>query len=125
METKAFSTAALASITTGRLFCAFSDMHEAIEYLMGHPVWTHELASEALFKLMSAKLREQHPGLPTEADDCDGTNWEAWRDQLVAKLGPTLTITKGQEVRAADPITTARNILGPDKPIIAIGTGGE
>lgn len=121
MESKAFSTAALASITTGRLLCSFSDMHEAIEYLMGHPVWTHELASESLFKLMSMKLREQHPGLPVEAD-CDDTNWQELRDQLVAKLGPTLTITKGEEVRAADPLTTARAVFGPDKPIIAMGT---
>ena len=60
METKAFSTAALASITTGRLLCPFSDMHEAIEYLMGHPVWTHELASESLWQLMRAKLPERN-----------------------------------------------------------------
>lgn len=119
MESKSFSTAALASITTGRLLCDFSDMHEAIEYLMGHPVWTHELASESLFKLMSMKLREQHPGLPAE-DDCNDTNWQQFRDQLVAKLGSTLTITKGEEVRAADPLTTARAMLGPDKPIIAL-----
>lgn len=121
METKAFSTASLASLTTGRLFCNFSDMHQAAEYLMGHPIWTHEFAVKAMWDLMKAKLLEQHPALPTEAD-CDETNWEAWRDQLVAKLGPTLTITKGEEVRGADPITTARNIIGKDKPIIAVAT---
>jgi hypothetical protein len=121
METKAFSTASLASISSGVLLCNFSDVHGAAEHLMGHPIWTHEFASKPLWELMKAKLLEQHPSLPTEPPEgTDETNWQAWRDQLIAKLGAELTITKGEEERAADPITTARAMLGPDKPIIAI-----
>ena len=119
METKAFSTPALASLSSGMLLCEFGDMHEAAEYLMGHPIWTHEFASKPMWGLMKSKLLEQHPGLPTE-EPPEGTDWQAWRDELVAKLGAELTITKGSEERPADPVTTARAMLGPDKPIVAI-----
>ena len=122
METKAFSTAALASLTSGLLLCKFGEMHEAAEYLMGHPIWSHEFASKPLWELMKAKLLEQHPGLPCDADGVNGDNWQEFLAAACASLGETLTITKGEEVRAADPITTARAMLGPDKPIIAMGT---
>lgn len=118
METKAFSTAAVVSLSSGLLLCNFGEMHEAAEYLMGHPIWTHEFASKPMWDLMKSKLLEQHPGLPVESDES-----QPWQDFLAAacvKFGETLTLTKGDEVRAADPMTTARAMLGPDKPIIAI-----
>lgn len=91
METKAFSTAALASLSSGMLLCEFGDMHEAAEYLMGHPIWTHEFASKPMWDRMKSKLLEQHPGLPA-AEPPEGTDWQAWRDEIVAKLGAELTI---------------------------------
>lgn len=118
METKTFSTAAVVSLTSGLLLCKFGEMHELAEYVMGHPIWTHEFASKPLWELMKSKLLEQHPDLPVEADES-----QPWQDYLAAacaKFGETLTITKGEEVRAADPMTTARAMLGPDKPIIGI-----
>lgn len=36
-ETRDFPTAVIASISSGTLLCKFGDMHEAAEYLMGHP----------------------------------------------------------------------------------------
>jgi hypothetical protein len=121
MEKKAFSVPAIVSLTTGRLLCDFSAMHEIAEWVMGHPIWTHEFASEAMWGLMKMKVREQHPDLPDEAPEwVERDTWEKWRDQLVAQFGATRELTKGDEERDADPITTARNIIGPDKPIIAI-----
>lgn len=101
-------------------------MHEAAEFLMGHPVWTHEFASEPLWDLMKAKLLEQHPDIPTDTPEgVDETNWEAYRDRLVAELGESRELVKGSEERPADPITTARQMLGPDKPIVAVGPESE
>jgi len=121
METKSFSTPALASLSSGLLLCKFGDMHEAAEYLMGHPIWTHEFASKPFWDQMRSKLLEQHPKLPIDRPEGTGEeNWREWLDQLVAELGAELTITKGEEVREADPITTARALIGPDKPIIAV-----
>lgn len=123
METKAFSTAAVVSLSSGLLLCEFGEMHEVAEYLMGHPIWTHEFASKPMWDLMKSKLLAQHPGLPVDADGADGEKWQDYLAAACATFGETLTITKGEEVRAADPITTARNIIGKDKPIIGIQCG--
>lgn len=120
METKAFSTAAVVSLTSGMLLCDFSKMHELAEYVMGHPVWSHEFASKPMWDLMKLKLLEQHPCLPTDSKGVTKDTWQDFLAAACAKFGETLTITKGEEVRAADPVTTARAMLGPDKPIIAI-----
>lgn len=45
METRDFPSAVIASISTGVLLCKFNEMHQAAEYLMGHPIWTHHFAS--------------------------------------------------------------------------------
>lgn len=120
MESKSFSTAALASLTSGMLLCKFGEMHEAAEYLMGHPIWSHEFASKPLWELMKSKLLEQHPGLPRDADGVTEGSWRQFLEAACAALGESLTIVKGSEVRPSDPLTTARAVLGPDKPIIAI-----
>lgn len=125
MTTKAFSTAALASLTSGVLLCKFGEMQAAAEYLMGHPIWTHELASKPLWDLMRSKLLEQHPALPSDPGDLGDDGWQNYLAALCAMFGETLTITKGEEIRAADPITTARAMLGPDKPIVVVCTGEE
>jgi hypothetical protein len=38
--------AAIVAAYTGYLIGEFSDMHEYIEKIMGHPVWTHEMGSK-------------------------------------------------------------------------------
>ncbi len=53
-ETRVFSTAAIASISTGILLCRFSEMHEAAEFLMGYPIWTHHFGSGELFHKMQS-----------------------------------------------------------------------
>ena len=64
-EHKDFSTAAVASLSSGVLLCAFSDMHQAAEYLMGHAIWTHHFASKDLWKGVQQTILAQHPEMPT------------------------------------------------------------
>lgn len=52
MENRQFPTEVIASIATGVLLCKFGDLHEAAEYLMGHPIWTHYFASKELSSAM-------------------------------------------------------------------------
>jgi hypothetical protein len=119
-STRKFPTPVIVSLISGRLLCAFGELHECAEWVLGHPVWTHEFAVKALWDLMRAKVLEQHHDLDVDCGSVTQANWEAFRDDLVARLGPERELTKGDEERGADPLTTARNILGPDKPIIAI-----
>lgn len=45
------------SAYTGILMCDFSEVHKYIEKLLGRPVWTHELASEALWSEIKEKAK--------------------------------------------------------------------
>lgn len=49
--------AAIIGAYTGYLIGEFSDLHEYIERIMERPVWTHEMASKALFKEIQDKAK--------------------------------------------------------------------
>lgn len=103
---KSVSPLALASITTGSLMCEFGQMHEALEWLVGHPVWTHELGS--YLTEASRVAIEQHPGLPTKQP----SDWEAMSAALLEQFGPTVEITKGTGQRTEHPIESAERAMG-------------
>lgn len=102
-ESREFSTAAIVSITTGVLFCKFGDMHEAAEYLMGHPIWTHHFANKELNADMKRMVLSQHPGLPCEVEGVTSENYLERLAEIEAKHGKTLTITKGGGLTAMLP----------------------
>jgi len=102
-ETREFPTAAIASLSTGTLLCKFSDIHEAAEYLMGHPIWTHQFADKQLFADMRAMIIEQCPGMPARDGQITPENWREKLAELVAELGPTQTIRKGAGLTAMLP----------------------
>ena len=104
METKEFPTAVIASISSGILLCKFDDMHEAAEYLMGHPIWTHHFANKDLWKSMQAKVLEQCPGMP--GDDCgiNSDNYTQRLSELEAGIGAVCVIRKGGGETAMSPL---------------------
>ena len=102
-ETREFPTAVIASISTGVLLCKFGDMHEAAEYLMGHPIFTHHFASETLNAEMQRTIAEQCPGMPT---DIEGVTKDNYLDKLAtieAEIGKTVRIRKGGGLTAMLP----------------------
>lgn len=102
-ETRDFPTEVIASISSGVLLCDFGKMHEAAEYLMGHPIWTHHFADKTLVGEMKRTIAEQCPGMPTALPDVDRPNWEAAREKLIADLGTTVRIRKGGGLTAMLP----------------------
>lgn len=115
-ETKSFDIRVLGSITSGVLLLqGFSEVHEAIEWLSGFPVWTHELpeASSAL----AAGLIGRFPDLPTHDDNID--DWRERADRLLAKYPEKIAFPKGAGKRARDPISILQDKVG-DKPIVVI-----
>lgn len=103
-ETREFPTAAIASLSSGTLLCDFSKMHEAAEFLMGHPIWTHQFASKELWNEMKATVAEQCPGMPmSEIDGVTKENYLAKVKELEAEFGPTVTIRKGGGLTAMLP----------------------
>lgn len=101
METRDFPTAVIASISTDRLLCKFTDMHEAAEFLMGHPIWTHHFASKGLWLEMQKMILEQCPGMPTEAPL--GITGQEFKAKIEAELGPFVKIRKGDGLTAMLP----------------------
>jgi hypothetical protein len=105
METREFPTAVIASISTGVLLCKFGDMHEAAEYLMGHPIWTHHFASKELSQSMRERILEQCPGMPGKDDgSITRENYQQKLAEIEAKIGPICTIRKGDGATAKSPL---------------------
>jgi hypothetical protein len=104
-ETREFPTAVVASLSTGIMLCdgGFSKMHEAAEFLMGHPIWTHHFASEELWSDLRRMLLEQCPGLPTEDHGITKENYKEKLAALEAEIGPTVRIRKGDGLTAMLP----------------------
>ena len=120
-ETRDFPTAVIASISSGVLLCEkFSDMQEAAEFLMGHPIWTHHFASKELWSEMQRTVLEQCPGMPTGGITKD--NWREEATRLAQELGPTVKIRKGGGLTAMlptdgipDPLKDKTIMIGIDK----------
>lgn len=103
METKSFDPCALAGLTTGTVLTNFSDMHEAAEFVMGCPIWTHQFP--VMLPRIRAAILAQHPELPTKtADGPEG--WKATRDAVRARYGEAVEVRKGQE-EGIDPLDPA------------------
>jgi hypothetical protein len=103
VETREFPTAVIASLSSGTLLCDFSKMHEAAEYLMGHPIWTHHFADKGLWSEMQKTIAAQCPGMPT---NIEGVTKENYLDKLAAieaEIGKTVVIRKGGGLTAMLP----------------------
>jgi hypothetical protein len=92
-DTREFPIEVIASLTTGILLCPFGKLHEAAEFLMGHPIWTHHFTS--LAETMKHKALEQHPGLPTSMAGVTRDNYQQHVAGLILTHGPTIAIRKG------------------------------
>jgi hypothetical protein len=79
-------------------------MHEAAEYLMGHPIWTHHFASKDLWKAMQRTILEQCPGMPTELAGVTADNFRDRLAEIEAELGVAAVIRKGGGETAMHPL---------------------
>ena len=100
---RTFPTEVIATLSTGIGLCEFGAVHEAAEYLTGHPIWTHHFADKALWAKMQARVLEQHPDMPTEMPGVTEDNYMEKVHELHAKFGPSLVILKGPGTDAPSP----------------------
>ena len=101
-DTKHFDPAALASIADGRLMCDFSVMHEAIEHVLGRPVWTHELADHDLAEEARRQVIAQFPDMAQRTE----TPWQEVRDAVRARYGDSVPVKRGHCVMTEHPRTS-------------------
>jgi len=101
--TRDFSTAAIASISTGVLLCDFSQMHKAAEFLTGHPIWTHHFADREFMHEMRRMILEQCPGMPTKLEGVSEQNYKQKLAEIEREIGGTVRIRKGRGLTAMLP----------------------
>ncbi len=108
--TMKFPALVLACITTGTALMesAMSPVNEAAEHILGHPVWTHEFSDKAVWTKLREAIREHHPQLPFGRPD----DWQATRDEVLARFPEPLVMPRGNADRAEDPISSAHRIMG-------------
>ncbi len=98
---KTYPTEVLLSISTGILMCQFNDMHECIEYLCGGPVFTHQLAHRPFYDQLVAAVTTQHPDFEVSPAGINESNWKAFRDQQIARLGTSRELIPMAELMTA------------------------
>lgn len=77
-EKKDFPIAVVLTITTGRLLSNPIEFHDAIEYIAGEPIFTHQLGSAA--KKIKPLIFKQHPDL--EKIDRESINENNYQEKL-------------------------------------------
>lgn len=103
-ETREFPTAVIASLTTGVMLVEnFSLLHEAAEYLMGHPIWTHHFASKDLWHEMQKTVLEQCPDMPMSIEGVTKDNFVDKLAEIELQIGKTVRIRKGGGLTAMLP----------------------
>lgn len=89
-EIKHLNPCAVGTITTGIVLVhAFEGVGEAFEWVMGHPVWTHEMPM--LGSRAKALILEQHPDFPADPP----VDWQALMARLWADWPNGIPIARG------------------------------
>lgn len=90
-ETKQLDPAALSSLLHGIILCDFRSMHEAAEWVAGHPVWTHQFVHKPLRDRIKSEILRQFPTMDTRKPD----DWKLRLDDVRATYGETVTVERG------------------------------
>ena len=113
-EIKEFPTATVMSAATGIALCEglkISDFHEVIEHVIGHPVWTHELAQSWVWDGFREELAKQLSApIPTD-QDLASKGHDAVLKEALETYGETMKMAKGCHSRSIDPVTTAVQVF--------------
>lgn len=142
MTTKRFPTQVLLAVSTGRGLngVTLPQVHEAIEHLLGEPVWTHQLATSAPWGRAKQAIIDQHPAFAdidvTPLDACEGASDEErdristdWTEAAVDALGhDELPVTRGRgrtEEEATREAFRSLNEMAKGKPVIVAVHEGE
>lgn len=101
-----FPTLEVASAATGVALCltTFSRMQEIFEAVLGHPVWTHELAHEATVAKLRARVDELFPEMPTRAE-AEG-DYEKAAEKALAAYGEEVSFLAIKRSRSTGPVST-------------------
>ncbi len=116
-----FATEDILSTTTGRLLGDIGGVYKVVSYLVGRSVYTLELLTYG--ERAAAAIKAAVPSVPVKADASHVTpeNFQQFRSDWMAKLGPTIDLPDSLRECLADdrdPISTAEELVGKDRVIV-------
>lgn len=127
-QQKSWPTEVVLSIVTGFLVAEFSEVHRAMEWLAGEPVWTHQLPRIA--REAKPGILADHPAIEeackeAEAGKIDKSNWQAWQSRWRERYGATLLLRRmtADQHERIDPVSELAEKVAPDN-VVVVGTDG-
>ena len=120
MTTQTFNTLVVATAATGVGLgqCSYSDVMRVGEFVLGHPVWTHELADKGTTSRIEAAIRAQLPNLPSR--ELAHEDWQKAATAATEAYGETVTLTEGTGERTENPVDSLARLTGRPEDIIVV-----
>lgn len=109
---KQFDTLAVASAATGIALAEglnYALMAEISAFVMGFPVWTHELGDKVMTERVSAAIYLQLPSLPSR--EAARADWRAAAAVARRAYGAMVEIQEGGEQRTEGPIESLERMI--------------
>ena len=124
-STKDFPTADVLSTITGRLMGDIDGVYKVLEWMAGHPVWTHQLPR--IGREAQPVLTNRQPELQRAIDEAEQVNPDNYREWLARwenRYGPTIAVPKfsADDHDPIDPMLELAEKVSPDR-IVVVGKG--
>ena len=125
--TKAFPTASVLSVITGRLVSPIDGVYEVLTWMADEPIWTHQLPRVS--REAQTAMCAQRPDLKIACNEAilvNRDNWQEWLRTWESRYGQTIDVHKlsAGEHESIDPISEAAERIHPDK-IVAVIAGDK
>jgi hypothetical protein len=123
-QSRVFSAPVVAGLYTGWVLTdeGFSPIHECAEWVMGHPIWTHEFADQAFLEKVRATIRRACPEIEEAVElvaGCNKHNVDAKAMAIFSLWPQGFTLAKGGCERVETPLESLKRIA-PDVEVITV-----
>jgi hypothetical protein len=116
-STREFPIGAVLSVVGGKLLCEMGEIYEIMGFLLGQPVWTHQLVT--YHDICKAEIVAQHPQLKDYEDSaCNRENFREFLETQTVKYGDILPIQPIAKVPQLDPVKDLLDMVPAEKVIV-------
>lgn len=123
-ETKAFATSVMLSLVSKRGFGdKFGAIHEAAEWIAGHPIWTHEFAMKEVWDELGTRIVAVHPEFASAQNDLPKVTPENAADIIRGYSKSMWEMPEGDGKRMMGPLETLKEVA-PNATVVVLDEGG-
>lgn len=117
MTERSFPALHVASAVSGVSLCdglTVARMGEVMSWVLGYPVWTHEIVYAPIKEQFIADARRALPEIPSR--EAALQDWQKAARHVTLVYGETVLLRQGQRARPASPLATADAVMEPTEP---------